>query len=261
MVFRTLTSLVGVFMVYASLTIYRRTQGGSKGWLFVAVGFLFLVVWTIADSVVYYLMFNEEASIVFGGIMYTVTGLCMIAPFFFIRDMQIKAHKWMTIKGYMVYTVVFFALMLAYNFLLTSFTNPVREYDAIVYVYLAVSFVISSYAYHVIYRGSGVKSWRYIAVGSVFGAVASVMIVMFIQCCGLMSLLESSATCAPFWEWSYRFANCLPFPCLGSVLPVMPFAVILYIIGGVFSFLGLYQMLRATETKHEAKNGQVSNRI
>jgi len=245
-IFRAVTVILGFFLIYSSFNIYKRTEGGSKGWLILSVAFSSLVVWGILDTLLSMFYPSREISMILLIILLPLAALTPISAMLMLRDMRIKMPKWMSLRNYIILAVVFFTVLSIYNFALTPFTDPLSEVLSMIHLFTGIAFLMASPAYYIIYKSIKIRFWLILAIAALLIGIGLGMSTMFSECCGVGASLTDTQTCQDWWEWSYRYTVILPLPCTGWLLPILPYNMVIIFIAGVAAIYAFFRIMKLT---------------
>jgi hypothetical protein len=243
--FRAASVLFGLVLACLVIVIYRKTRGGSSGWLCLMLAYSSLGVWGLSQLVFLAVFPSYMARILTGTALFFLIGITHpLAAVLLSRDMKLKVPPWFNKRNLFVLVMLFYLAMVAYNFLLTSFTEPFAEVLTITLLSVGVFFLAAAFGFWLIFRGTQVSFWMFMAISSLVAALGVGMVVAFTDCCGADAPLQGADACQ---SWIYDYADALPAPCVEGLLPLSSNGVLLILLGEIFAAYALFRMLRVME--------------
>lgn len=160
-VFLIIFAPVLALMVY---NIYRKTRGGSLGWVYMMLAFLSLGTWALFQVILLFVFDSFEGRALLGALMFGL--LSIFTPLSSIKlakDMKCSLPGWINERNTMLIMSGFFVLMYAYA--LVSSSNILGSAAGISMIALTPSFIISFIGLNSIGKATGVRLWSVFAWG------------------------------------------------------------------------------------------------
>lgn len=243
--FRAASVLFGLILAYLVIVIYRRTQGGSSGWLYLMIAYSSLGIWGLSQLIFLAVLPSYAVRVLTGTMLFFLIGIMHpLAAVLLSRDMKLRVPSWFNKRNLFVVILLFYLSMMAYNFLFTSFTEPLAEVLAITLFSVEVFFLVAAFGFYLIFRETRVNFWVFMGLSSLVAALGVGMVVAFTDCCGMDAPLQGMAACQ---TWIYDYADTLPMPCVEGLLPLSSNGVLLILLGEIFAVYALFRMLKAME--------------
>jgi len=171
--------LAGFLIAYFTYSIYRRTEGGSRAWGYLAITGTLLGLYSVLSS--FNIMMGINASenmgkmfidaIMYGGIAVTFPlSILMLAD-----DMKIKKPDIMTMNKMRIYFTTVLIVLFVYNFILTTPPNLLGEF-----VSLSMSMIIFTslpliYLSFLMAKQTKLFAWKIVMLGTISLLIASGM--------------------------------------------------------------------------------------
>jgi len=238
-VFLVITAPILSLMV---LNIYRKTEGGSKGWLYMAVSFGSLGIWAISQLILTFAFNTPEGRLVIGILMFIFISL--FAPLSAIRlarDMKCEIPKWMIERNVVIIYAVFFGALIGYNLMTSS--NLLGSLSSASILSIIPTFIIAWMGYCAIAKTTGKILWKWLAWGCIITMIGAVMIVStYTNCCGAGAPLSGEVGCE---TWSYDYSPAIPFPCMAWALPFTSNSGAVVLVGILVLIFSIEKLRRA----------------
>jgi len=230
LIFRLLSVVVGPLLAVVVYSIYRKTQGGSKGWLYLTIAFISLGVWSISQ-VVFLIMFPNFIARTITGAMaiFLITFFNPLGAVKLANDMQCKVPMWLTEFNIIMIGLVYYASMYVYSLMMSR--DILGAVASISIIGMTPMFLIASLGYLCIAKTTRVRFWSLWVLGTIIVIIGSFMIVGgYASCCGTGAPLEwvPGSGCD---GWIYDYAPVLPIPCIEAALPLISNSAIILSIG------------------------------
>jgi hypothetical protein len=237
--FRLLSVIIGPILAIVSYKIYRKTRGGSTGWLYISIAYVSLGVWSLSQILFLLVFPNFIARTIIGAMtIFLISFFNPMAAMRLAKDLKCRLPWWLTEVNLIAIGLVFYAVMYLYNLMVS--VDILGSVATISLIAMTPMFILGSLGYLIIARESGVRFWSWWAVGTVFVFIGAFMIGgMYANCCGTGAPLEWSQGMGCD-GWMYDYAPALPLPCIGVLLPVTSN-------GAIFLSVGVLILMFVTE--------------
>lgn len=222
--------ILGLVVAFFSYRIFYLTQGGSKGWMYIAIVGMAMAFWSISQMVYDIMQLSEEFRIVLGTIMFlAISFLAPTAVFRLIEDMSLVAPKLFARRNFNIaYLFIFFILVL-YN-LMGARVNVLSEIYSASQFMLLVGFMPMTYGMCFVWKGTRKPAWLLMIVFGILMSAAQVPSIYMGACCGEGGALASDTVCSGY---DIPYTETVPTHCTEDmVLLVKDYRVI-----DIFSFL------------------------
>lgn len=241
LIFRLLSVVIGPLLAVVVYIIYRKTRGGSVGWLYISIAFISLGVWSLSQLLFLVVFPNFLARTIIGAMtIFLITFFIPMAAVKLANDMKCKLPGWMTEVNVIIIGFVYYFIMYLYNIMASQ--DFLGSVASISLIGLTPMFIIASVGYLAIARETRVKLWSWWVIGMVFCFVGAFLIAaMFTNCCGTGAPLEWEPSCV---RWMYDYAPATPLPCVEAVLPITSDGAVILSIGLVFLLYSMEKMRR-----------------
>ncbi len=217
--FRLLSVIIGPILGIVSYRIYRKTRGGSTGWLYISIAYVSLGVWSLSQILFLVVFPNFIARTIIGAMaIFLISFFNPMAAVRLANDMKCRLPRWLTETNVIVIGLVFYAAMYAYNIMTSvDFLGSVATISIIA---MTPMFILGALGYLIIARESGVRFWSWWAGGTIFVFIGAFMVGgMYANCCGTGAPLEWSQGMGCD-GWMYDYAPAIPLPCIEALLPI-----------------------------------------
>lgn len=181
-------TLVGILISYFAYDVYRKTSGGSKGWIYMLITAAMVGVYAFTAAISGVMgipSFQNYPKLVLDGISFL--GLSLFFPLAMIRlfrDMGGKGMGFLTTRNYLIYYVFIIALLFALNAVFSEpSVIPVRM-ASVGIISLMFFFPVVALGAYMISKQTGMVSWRLLVLGSLLIVLASFLEVPLTSGCG-----------------------------------------------------------------------------
>jgi hypothetical protein len=240
--FRLLSVILGPLLAVVVYNIYRKTKGGSIGWLYMSVAFISLGAWSISQLVFLVVFPNFIIRVITGAMgIFLISFFCPLSAVGLAKDMKCSLPGWLTEVSVIAIGFAYYAIMYVYAFMASvDFLGSVASISIIG---LTPMFILGAIGYLTIARETRVGIWSWWTLGTFFVFIGAFVIGgMYANCCGTGAPLEWSQGrgCD---GWMYDYAPALPLPCVEAALPVTSNGAVILSIG-LLILLYVTEMLR-----------------
>ncbi len=241
LIFRLLSVVIGPLLAVVVYIIYRKTRGGSVGWVYISIAFISLGVWSLSQLLFLVVFPNFIARTVIGAMtIFLITFFIPMAAVRLAKDMKCKLPRWLTEVNVIIIGFVYYFVMYSYNLMASQ--DFLGSVSSISLIGLTPMFVIASVGYLVIARETRVRLWTWWVIGMAFCFVGAFLIgAMYTNCCGTGAPLEWEESCV---RWMYDYAPAIPLPCLELALPITSNGATILSMGLVFLLYSMEKMRR-----------------
>lgn len=242
--FRVASIFLGIALAYLVIVMYRRTSGGSKGWLYLMITYVSLGVWAFLQMVFLLVFPNFLARVLVGMILLFTMGISNpLATIKLSSDMRLKRPWCFTRNYFFGFAAVVYLIIGVYNFIITPASEMLAEVLSVTLLSLAVLFLVSFYGYYLIYRGTQVRFWLIVGIGALLVSLGVGLVLLFADCCGPGGQIVGTAACS---EWMYDYADVSPAPCMEVLNPLTSRGTIFILAGEILFFYAILKLLKLT---------------
>lgn len=239
---RVLLLVFAVVLSFAVYNIYRKTRGGSKGWLYMCIAFVSVGAWSVSQLVFLYVFDTFMGRVVISAVMFFMISLFNpLAAINLARDMKCSLPPWLTERNVIILCIAFFAAMYSYNiFASPGFAGSVA---GISMFSMVLMFSLAVVGYMRIAKETGVRFWSWFAWGCIIAIIGAFMITTsYTDCCGTGAPLNGAGECG---TWMYDYSPILPLPCIAWALPLTSNSAVFVDIGIILLLIAIEKMRRA----------------
>lgn len=176
---------VGFLSAFFTYDVYRRTKGGSPGWMYIAMGGFMLGMFSVFIGLNLLMgipAYQNSIKIAVDIISYSTFSMVFpLAGIMLMNDMGIKSR--VTTRGFLIYFIAVAAMLFAYNFIV-PFPGVFEEVLSLMNMMMLFTFPVLAYAAYRIGFGSGILPWKIILVASLLMAGATFSEVIISDGCG-----------------------------------------------------------------------------
>lgn len=222
--------------------IYRKTKGGSLGWVYLTITFVSLGVWALSQLVFLFLYDSAVIRNVIGAVMFFIMAVFNpLSAVTLAKDMGCKIPGWLSLRNIIIGSVVFVGVFYAYN--MGASPEIMGSANSISVLLVLPTFIIASFGYNRLAKETGVGFWKWLTWGCIVILIGALMISSsYTDCCGTGSPLHDSEECA---TWNYDYASALPLPCFSAALPLTSNGAAFVLIGMLMVMVGMEKIRKA----------------
>ncbi len=246
LVFRFTVLFYTLMVAYLTYDIYKMTKGGSKAWLYFALGNIFGFLWAFAEVLfldVFHIVYLRD---LFGGLaIFLIAFFVLPSGVEFSKSFNTKAPKWYNNRNMLLILCLIFISLSSYNLFFGGYSTVFSMFYWVVTFVLGISFLLASMGFYYVMRSTRILPWKLWFIYLLFLGMGITFMSYSINCCG-EKLYSQEQFCV---ESVYTLTKFLPVSCNPFVFQITKIGNFFQSTSAIFTVIATFIIWRIMKFK------------